>query len=922
MTPDHLARVEALFHEAADLPPHERSALLDERCANHPALRAAVESLLRAESSIHSRSFLETPALARLPDSTTQLPSHLGHFRILSLLGQGGMGAVYEAEQDNPRRRVALKVIRSTFLSRELLARFQREAQALALLSHPSIAAIYEAGTLDSPHAPTPYFAMEIVQGLPIDAYAHQRHLTIPQRVSLLARVCDAVQHAHSRGVIHRDLKPANILVIHPSSPDADPLPKVLDFGVARLANPDLAATLQTDAGQLLGTLAYMSPEQLDADPSHVDARADVYALAVILYELLVGKPPIDVRGLSIPDAAHAVRNDEPTRAGLASHALRGDLETILHRALEKDPARRYPTPADLAADLRRSLRHQPIHARPPSRAYRAAKFIRRHRVGFFATSTVIAALLLATAALSLSLLRVRAARDLATTRAAQADAVTTFLQDMLSSVRPSRARGTEVTVAQVLDDASTRIDHELADQPLVEASIRLAIGVTYRTLSNFDDADRHLARALDLRRDHLSPAHPDTIDALAELAHLREEQARYDEAISLDNQVLDARRAAHSDRSEPYAAALLRLGNALQRAGRLDEAEAAQRAAYDIRAALEPQGGLNLAASSDSLARILNAKGNYADAEPLLRAAVDMRRRYLPPDHPELARSLSSLASLLHDRGRLADAEPLYREALDIDRRVYPKGDLSLAISLNNLASLLQDKNDYDAARTLFEESLSLRRALLPHEHPSVGSALNNLAVLAYFQGRFDDAITLFREALDIRRVALGEEHVETLRTRMSLAASLLKHSADDEAINELRDCREAFIRTLGPEHPQTLRCTHNLVDPLLRTRREPEALELAQQTFDARTRILGHDHPDTLITQQVYAYALACNNRPDEAIAAMQRALSTWQSRDGVTPAQLAAANQAALRVAQRAGRDDLVAQWSPTPATTQSP
>lgn len=920
MTSDHLARVEALFHELIDLPPDQRSSLLDQRCANNPALRAAVESLLRAESSNHT--FLETPALARLSTTTTPLPSRLAHFRILSLLGQGGMGAVYEAEQDNPRRRVALKVIRSPFLSRELLSRFQREAQALALLSHPSIAAIYEAGAFDSPHAPTPFFAMEIVQGLPIDAYAHHHHLTIPQRVSLLARVCDAVQHAHSRGVIHRDLKPANILVVHPSSPDDEPLPKVLDFGVARLANPDIAATLQTDAGQLLGTLAYMSPEQLDADPTHVDARADVYALAVILYELLVGRPPIDVRGLSIPDAAHAVRHDEPTRAGLASHALRGDLETILQRALEKDPARRYPTPADLAADLRRFLRHEPIHARPPSRAYRAAKFIRRHRVGFIATTTVIAALLLATATLSLSLLRVRAARDLATTRAAQADAVTNFLQDMLSSVRPSRARGAEVTVSQVLDDASTRIDRDFAAQPLVEASIRLAIGVTYRTLSNHDQAERHITRALDLRRTHLHPSDPETIDALAELAFLREEQARYDESIALYNQVLDARRAAHGPRSEPVAAALHRLGNALQRAGRLDEAEAAQRNAYDIRAALQPDGALNLAASSDALARILNTRGNYADAEPLLRAAVDMRRAHLPPDHPELARSLSSLASLLHDRGRFVDAEPLYREALDIDRKVYPKGDLSLAISINNLASLLQDKNDYDAARTLFEESLSLRRALLPHDHPSVASAVNNLAVLAYFQGRFDDAITLFREALYIRTASLGPDHFETLRTRMSLAATLLKHSADDEAINELRYCLEAFIRTLGPEHPQTLRCTHNLVDPLLRTGREAEALDLAQQAFDARARILGPDHPDTLITLQVYAYALACNNQPDEAVDAIRRALSTWEAREGVTPAQLAAAKQAALRVAERAGRDDLVALWSPPTAPTQSP
>jgi predicted Ser/Thr protein kinase len=381
-------RVQSLFDQAVVLAPEQRKAYLDAACAGDASLRAEVESLLACDAEFTagagSEGLLKSP-LVRAPQLAPAVvgeplpaawppapPVQIGHYRILHRIAEGGMGAVYEAEQDNPQRTVALKVVRPGLASPALLKRFTHEAQILGRLHHPGIAQVYEAGLADDGQ---PYFAMEFIRGLPLDEYACRHVLDVTARVSLLARVCDAVQHAHDQGVIHRDLKPANILV------DETGQPKVLDFGVARVTDADLLTRAGlTETGQLLGTPNYMSPEQVTAKPAAIDHRTDVYALGVILFELLAQRLPYRLENQPLAETTRLILEQDPPQLGSIKPELRGDVETIVAKALEKDKARRYQSAGELAADIRRYLRNEPIRARPPSALYQLAKFARRHK--------------------------------------------------------------------------------------------------------------------------------------------------------------------------------------------------------------------------------------------------------------------------------------------------------------------------------------------------------------------------------------------------------------------------------------------------------------------------------------------------------------------------------------------------------------
>jgi WD40 repeat protein len=397
MNEDRRQRTWAVFNELADVPPARRKAVLEAACQGDSELRAAVERLLACEAGLGADesegSFLKSP-LVRTPEPPAAgaapppgFPSHIGRYRILRRVGEGGMGTVYEAEQENPRRTVALKVILPGLLAPGLIKRFTREAQILGRLQHPGIAAVYEAGLAAEGQL---FFAMEYVRGQRLDVHARLRSLTLPARLELLARVCDAVQHAHDRGVIHRDLKPANILV------DETGQPKVLDFGVARATDADLQTTAgRTQAGQLLGTLRYMSPEQVAADPAAIDPRSDIYALGVILYELLAGRLPYPLDDLPLPEVGRVIREVEPSRLGAVAAHLRGDVETIVAKALEKDKAQRYASAAELASDIRRHLGNEPIRARPPSALYHVRKFVRRYKALVGALAGLFTALVL-----------------------------------------------------------------------------------------------------------------------------------------------------------------------------------------------------------------------------------------------------------------------------------------------------------------------------------------------------------------------------------------------------------------------------------------------------------------------------------------------------------------------------------------------
>lgn len=504
-------KVVELYEAAGERNPAQRIAFLSEACGDDEELRREIESLL--DQDVSRPGLLEDIATrAVLWDSASRLPSSIGRYKILSLVGEGGMGAVYEAEQDHPRRTVALKIVKPGLAIPEILRRFEQESQALGRLQHPGIAQVYEAGFAGG----QPYFAMELIRGLPLLQYAEAQRMDAAQRLQLVVKLCDAVQHAHQRGIVHRDLKPANILV------EEGGQPKVLDFGVARITDVDGQTTRRTNVGALIGTLAYMSPEQVSGNPEEIDARTDVYALGMVLYELLAGRPPYETGG-NVPDAIRVIREQDPAPLGRTSREFRGDLEIITAKALEKDKRRRYGSASDLAADIRRFLLHEPIHARPASTIYQVRKFAARNKAlagGVLAVFLVLLAGVLVSAW--------EAARALRAERTTKA--VSEFLEnDVLAQAGPRVQAGPntrpdpDLKVRTALDRAAARIPGKFNSQPEVEAGIRQIIGNAYRDLGLYTEAIPQMERALELRRRVLGEEHADTLISLQELGTLYE---------------------------------------------------------------------------------------------------------------------------------------------------------------------------------------------------------------------------------------------------------------------------------------------------------------------------------------------------------------------------------------------------------------
>jgi eukaryotic-like serine/threonine-protein kinase len=527
MTPERWAQVNDVLHRAMQLAPEGRATFLDSACATDDSLRQEVESLLTAEDKAGS-SFLQSPPLAGSPTSegTADEPGPnesgpgtvFGHYQLLQKVGEGGMGEVWLAQQREPvRRRVALKLIKAGMNTREVMARFESERQALALMDHPAIAKVLEAGS--TPQG-APYFVMEYVAGVPITAYCDNHRLNTRERLELFVHVCEGVQHAHQKAIIHRDLKPSNILV---TEVDGRAAPKIIDFGVAKaLAQKLTAQTMYTRVGTLVGTPEYMSPEQALSSGEDIDTRTDVYSLGVIFYELLAGVPPLELRKIALDELLRRLREEEPptpstkirtqdpaTSTELArkrqteplalAKQLRGDLDSIALKALEKDRSRRYGSPAELAADIGRYLRNEAVVAVPPSMAYRAGKFARRHRAALI-TTCAFALVLIGAAAMTIRQ-SIRANRE-----SAVAQAVNDFLQnDLLAQASaatqsgPSAKPDPHLEVRTALDRAATRIGGKFDKQPEVEAAIRDTMGQTYMDLGLYPEARTQLQQALDL---------------------------------------------------------------------------------------------------------------------------------------------------------------------------------------------------------------------------------------------------------------------------------------------------------------------------------------------------------------------------------------------------------------------------------------
>lgn len=874
MNQERHRRLVELFRACCDLQSGALAQYLDGLAEADRPLRVELEAMLASDAK--GSGVLGKPPVAAL-SAARPLPQHIGSFRVLTLLGEGGMGSVYEAEQDYPQRRVALKVMRPGFASASLLRRFRLEVSALGRLQHPGIAQLFEAGTFDDGGGEQPYFAMELVRGHNLLEHVRHAPLNARARLELVARVCDAVHHAHVQGIVHRDLKPANVLV------DSSGNPRILDFGVARALDVDVqTVSLATDVGQLVGTLPYMSPEQLEADPARIDARADVYALGVMTFELLAGRLPHDVRGKPIHEAARILREEEPTPLSSVDRVFRGDLDTIVAKALEKERERRYPSALALADDLRRYLRDEPILAHRPSRTYQLRKFARRNRALVFGAGAVFAALILGLIGTAWQAVRADARRLEAEREAGRVRSVLDFfLSGMLSSLNPWE-QGRDVRMVTALDAAAAHASAAFGHDPELEGEVRSSLGRIYRNLGRMDQAEDQLKRARAL---YLAVGEPAAVAAHATASVLADVMAERGELAAalelLQATAAELARTLGPDDPETLTCAA-RTARVLRDLGRLSEAE---RTFEDVRArrartlgsdhvdTLSAMAGLGHVyvsqqrfAEAEELAGVVHAGrlaqlgpdhpdtvralqararalmslGRFAEAEQIDRGVVETLRRVLGDEHLDTLDALNELGGAVHESDGAAAAEPIYREAVERGRAVLGLEHPALATYCNNLGSALEEQRRWEDARELYLESLAIRERVYGSESLSVAKALNNLGTLAHRSGRADEAEGKYRRAIDLYRRLYGEAHADLATTLFNLGTLLLQGGRIEEAEFECASAARSAASTLEADHPTRTRIDAGHAACLLRLGRFAEAERILLE------RLAVFDHLD----------------------------------------------------------------------------
>jgi len=770
----------------------------------------------------------------------------IGPYRLIMKLGEGGMGQVWLAEQSAPvKRQVALKIIAGGRYDASALMRFDLERQTLAIMDHPAIAKVFDAGSTPEGQ---PYFVMEYVPGLPITTYCDQKRLTTRERLALFIKVCEGVQHAHQKAIIHRDLKPSNILVVEV---DGKPMPRIIDFGIAKaITQQSEDATLVTRVGGMVGTPGYISPEQADPSVLDVDTRTDVYSLGVILYQLLTGVLPFDAKQWQTKPFHEVLRqlheedpaspstriSGEQTSTTIAEKRstdprqlvglLRGDLDWITLKALEKDRARRYGTPSELAADINHYLANEPVTARPASLAYRARKYAQRHKFGV-AAAAVMALLLIGFGVMqAIELRRITRERD-------RADRVTQFMTGMFKVSNPSQSRGNTITAREILDKSSKDIDKGLANDPELQAQMMSVMGDVYENLGLYPESESLFNRTLEIRRRILGPRSQDTLKSTQDLAMLLDEESRYPEAEKLLRETLDVQRHV-----------------------------------------LGPEHHDTLKSMSD-LATVLSDEGRYPESEKLQREQLEIAKRVLDPQDKLILSGTVRLAIDFAYEGKFPEAEQAFREVLEIDRRTLGPDDPSVLNDLNNLAATLQKEERYPEAEKLDLDVLQAKRRVMGPEHPSTLLSMGNLAQVVRAEKRYPEAEKLQRDVLEIKSKVLGPDHRSTLVTMGNLAAVLMDEGRYPEAEQLERQTLDAERRTIGPDHSDTLITLSDLSNVLKKEKRYSESEKSYHETFERERRALGPDHPDTAATAYDLACVLALDGRRDEAFANLQYAL-----------------------------------------------